>query len=144
MRHKNAAHRHLQWYSSCHLLHQVAISSSAVLAISSPCWKGAFILFYLYSHVMSARSIGVKALSCRHLQCYSYCRLVNLLHQITACIAIHYLWRWPVRTHVGREISHTRVIWAQCTYILLFRIIYVSKFSWCHIFKCCLFDFLFM
>ena len=35
MRHKNATHRHLQWYS-CHLLRRVAVPSSTVSAISNP------------------------------------------------------------------------------------------------------------
>ena len=39
-------------------------------------------------HVMSTGSIGVKALTCRHLQCSSCCRLVNLLHQITVNLPV--------------------------------------------------------
>ena len=35
-------------------------------------------MFYLWNtHVMSTGSLSVKALTCRHLKCYSSCRLLN-------------------------------------------------------------------
>ena len=69
---------------------------------------------------MSTGSIGVKAQTCRHLQCCSCCRLVNLLHQNSNlnCKSTHYLLRGPVRPHVGSETSHRRAIRAQCAYVL--------------------------
>ena len=141
MHHKNAAHWHLQWSSSCRLLHQVAVPSSAVSAISNPCWKGAFILFFLWdSHVMSTRSVGVKALTCRHLQCYSYCRLVNLLHHITVLLPLIFVavassdscWKGD-KSHKS-DLGAVRRHFTNCS-------AYASKFCWCHIFKCCLFYF---
>ena len=83
---KRYNHRHLQWYSSCRLLscHTSGVVRVAVSDISNLCWKGAFVVFYLWdTHVMSTWSIGVKALTCRHLQCCFCCRLINLFHRIT-------------------------------------------------------------
>ena len=37
---------------------------------------------------MSAGSVGVKALTRRHLKCYSYCRLVNLLNRIVVNLPV--------------------------------------------------------
>ena len=119
IRHKNATYRHLQWYSSCCLLRRVAVPSSAVSDISNPCWKGAFIVFYLWiwdTHVMSAWSIRVKAPACRHLQCYSYCCLVNLLHCITVNLpVICGIDRFELVLE-GRQVTlRIRAIQAQCT-----------------------------
>ena len=78
--HKHTTYQHLMWYSSC-LLCKVTVPSSAILAILIPCWKGAFVMFYLWDiHMKSTRSIDVKVLTCRHLQCYSDNCLVNVLH----------------------------------------------------------------
>ena len=126
MRHKNAAHQHLQWYFSCHLLHQDAgMPDHRLLCqpFQSLLGLGAFILFHSWdTHVMSAGSaiskpswigsfhpVSLMGHSCD--VCWvSRCESTNLLtssvlfllsfSKFTSsnnyCKSIRYLWRQPV------------------------------------------------
>ena len=133
MRHKNATCRHLQLYS-CHLLRRVAVPLSAVSDISNP-WS---VAFYLWdTHVMSAGSIGVKALTRRHLKCYSYCRLVNLLNRIVVNLPVicgvgQFELCWKGDKSHKSDLGAVRIRFTNCS-------AYASKFSWSHIFRRCLF-----
>ena len=56
-------------------------------------------MFYLWNtHVMSTGSLSVKALTCRHLQCYSSCRLLNRITVDKLPLSEGR----PFRPHVGR------------------------------------------
>ena len=117
IRHKNATHRHLQWYS-CHLLCWVAIPSSVVLAILNPYWnlEGSFCPVLLMGHLRDVyrvnRCESTNLLT--SLQCSSFSKFTSMNN----CKSTHYLHHWPIRTCIGRETSHTRVIQVQCAYIL--------------------------
>ena len=48
-------------YSSCSLLHRIAVPPSADSAVWNTCWKGAFFVFYCWNtQAMSTWSLGVK------------------------------------------------------------------------------------
>ena len=86
----------------------------AVSDISNPCWKGAFVVFYLWdTHVMSTGSIGCESANLSSSSILFFLLSFNKFVSSNNCKSARYLWRRPVR----RE-SHTRAIRAQCACVL--------------------------
>ena len=120
IRRKNATHRHLQWYSSCHLLCWVAILSSVVLAILNPYWnlEGSFCPVLLMGHLHDVYWVNRYESTNLSTSSVLFLLLFSKFTSLNNCKYTHYLHHWLVWTCIGRETSHTRMFQAQCAYIL--------------------------
>ena len=109
---KNATHWNLQWYSSCCLMHQLynTLSKSAASANLNLCWKGAFILFYLWTLMWCLPLYQVsRCESANKLTCSRLFLLKITFSKFTSSNNYR-----STGYCVGKEASHARAIWAQC------------------------------
>ena len=114
-------------YSSCSLLHRIAVPTSADSAVWNTCWKGAFVVLYCCNTLaMSTRSLGVKRAILSTVSMLLFLPLIssNYFRSTTICGVGHFELLLDGRLETQERCRHTVIIYFTiCSYASKFDVI---------------------